>query len=202
MINVENLEISLKGFKRKYNNIIINEGEIVMITGENGSGKTILLNAICGLVDYKKGSIKIKNRNNNLELWKEYTSVFIDRNFLIPYLKPSEYFDIVLSLSDISRDEGLNLIELYSEKLHFTEFEKQIKSLSIGNQKKVGIISTLINAPKLVLWDEPFANLDEKTCNNLNLIIEELSRSKTTVLYTNHPSKKTFRDKIYEIDNE
>ena len=201
MISIENLEIRLKGFKKIYKNFSIDEREVLMISGDNGLGKTVLLNAICNLVDCEKGSVKIKNSDNKLEYWKEYTGVFLDRSFLIPYLNANEYFDLVLSLSNRKIKSGNKLIKKYSEKLFFTEFNKQIKYLSHRNQKKVGIISTLITKPSLIIWDEPFAYLDKKTSINLNGIMMDLSNSDTTIIFTNHAKQETFYNKIYELNN-
>ena len=199
MIKVTNLTITLGSFSRKYKNFHLVKGDVLMISGENGCGKTLLLNTICGLVEYQNGSIQIKGNDHKLEKWKAYTSVFIDRNFLIPYLKPYEYFDLVILLSNIDKNEGNKLVKLYSEKLFFTDFEKQIKNLSLGNQKKIGIISTLITNPEIIILDEPFANLDEKSQLSLNAIFKDLSVKGTIVIYTNHPNKESYYTTSYKI---
>jgi ABC-2 type transport system ATP-binding protein len=62
-----------------------------------------------------------------------------------------------------------------------------LRDLSKGNQKKVGIIATLIGNPKVVILDEPFANLDPTTVNRLKKIIKELAEDpEVTVLVSSH----------------
>ena len=198
MIEISDLHVSINGFIKDYEDIYVSKGSTLMITGENGSGKTILLNAICGLINYKKGTIVINKINTKNDVWKEFTTCFLSKDFLIPYLTAREYFELCLLLAkkEIKNTKNINK---YSKKLLFDDFNKKIKNLSIGNQKKVGLISTLITNPEIIIWDEPFANLDKESSNNLNELLKELSKLEKTVLYTNHINKKTFYSHIHKI---
>ncbi len=198
MIEISNLLVDIDGFIKDYKDIYVEKGSVLMITGENGSGKTILLNAICGLINYKKGAIFLNKINIKNDIWKEFTACFLGKDFLIPYLTAREYFELCLLLTK-KEVKNTKYIDEYSKKLLFNDFNKKIKNLSLGNQKKVGLISTLITKPKIIIWDEPFANLDEESFKNLNELLKELSKSDATILYTNHPNKKTFYSHIYEI---
>ena len=65
--------------------------------------------------------------------------------------------------------------------------KKYLRDLSKGNQKKVGVIAALLGDPKVVILDEPFANLDPSTQIRLKEIIKDLSKEKdTTVLVSSH----------------
>lgn len=198
MIEIKDLLVDIDGFIKNYEDVYISKGSTLMITGENGSGKTILLNAICGLVSYKKGAIFFKKINAKNDIWKNFTACFLGKNFLIPYLTAREYFELCLLLTK-KEIKNIKYIDEYSKKLLFNDFNKKIKNLSLGNQKKVGLISTLITNPEIIIWDEPFANLDEESFNNLNELLKELSKSDKTILYTNHPNKKTFYTHTYKI---
>ena len=67
-----------------------------------------------------------------------------------------------------------------------------MRDLSKGNQKKVGIIATLIGNPEVVVLDEPFANLDPTTVNRLKKIIKELSENpQVTILVSSHDLQHT-----------
>lgn len=198
MIEINNLLVNIDGFIKDYRDIYVEKGSVLMITGENGSGKTILLNAICGLINYKKGAVFLNKINTKNDIWKEFTACFLGKDFLIPYLTAREYFELCLLLAK-KEIKNTKYIDEYSKKLLFNDFNKKIKNLSLGNQKKVGLISTLITNPEIIIWDEPFANLDEESFNNLNELLKELSKSDKTILYANHPNKKTFYSHIYEI---
>lgn len=197
MILIDNLTVKINDFIKKYNDLSVNKGEVVMITGENGSGKTILLNTICGLVSNYEGYISLNKINIKNDKWKNFTAAFIGREFLIPYLTPLEYFEICLLLA--KKEANDKLVNLYAGKIFFEDFNKKIRNLSLGNQKKVGLISTLITEPHILIWDEPFANLDKKSSDALNQLLLNLSKSGKTILYTNHPNQKTFYTQKYAV---
>jgi ABC-2 type transport system ATP-binding protein len=70
--------------------------------------------------------------------------------------------------------------------------KKYLRDLSKGNQKKVGIIATLIGNPEVVILDEPFANLDPTTVNRLKKVIKELSENPDiTILVSSHDLQHT-----------
>jgi ABC-2 type transport system ATP-binding protein len=103
------------------------------------------------------------------ENWKPFTASFLDESFLIGYLTSEEYFYFIGDL------RGQNKADL-----------------SKGNQKKVGIIATLIGNPEVVVLDEPFANLDPTTVNRLKKIIKELSENpQVTILVSSHDLQHT-----------
>lgn len=202
MVEINNLIVKISGFIKNYENLYVPKGAVLMITGENGSGKTILLNAICGLINCEKGTIYLNKVNAKDDIWKEFTSCFLNKNFLIPYLTAREYFELCLLLAK-KELKNTTCIDRYSKKMLFDDFNKKIKNLSLGNQKKVGLISSLITNPKIIIWDEPFANLDKKSSVNLNSLLVELSKSGKTVLYTNNPNQKTFYSQVYNLtENE
>jgi ABC-type uncharacterized transport system ATPase subunit len=64
------------------------------------------------------------------------------------------------------------------------------------------LISTLITNPEIIIWDEPFANLDKKSSTILNELLMELSASGKTVLYTNNPDQKTYYSEIYDLTKD
>ena len=113
----------------------------------------------------------------------------LDESFLIGYLTPEEYFYFVGEL------RGANKADIDSFLANFEDFfhgeilgrKKYLRDLSKGNQKKVGIVAALIGSPKVVILDEPFANLDPTTQIRLKKIIKELTENReTTVLISSH----------------
>ena len=71
----------------------------------------------------------------------------------------------------------INKLKLCSSKNEILKSKKYLRDLSKGNQKKVGIIATLIGNPEVIILDEPFANLDPTTVSRLKKIIKELVAS-------------------------
>jgi len=121
--------------------------------------------------------------------WKPFTAAFIDESFLIGYLTPEEYFYFIGDLrgenkSDIDelliQDDAFFNGEILDQKKYLRDFSK-------GNQKKVGIIATLIGRPEVIILDEPFAHLDPTTQIRLKNIIKDLAHKKeVTILISSH----------------
>jgi ABC-2 type transport system ATP-binding protein len=170
--------------------IEIPTGQSFGLVGNNGAGKTTLFNILLDLIRPTTGAIT----NNNIivnqsEDWKTFTGSFIDESFLIGYLTPEEYFEFIGDL------RGMNTADVAKFLAQFDEFfngeivgkKKYLRDLSKGNQKKAGIVAAMMGDPKVVILDEPFANLDPTTQIRLKILIKELTKNKeVTVLISSH----------------
>lgn len=161
------------------------KGEIIGIVGNNGAGKTTLFSAILDLIQVSAGSITSKGNDvSQTEDWKKYTAAFLDEGFLIGFLRPEEYFEFVGKLHNLTESTTLEFVQQF-ETIFNGEIlgkKKYIRDLSKGNQKKVGLISALIGDPELVIWDEPFSNLDPSTQLRVRGLIEDYSANKTFLI--------------------
>lgn len=190
--------IQVNNLSKKYNEVTvlnietleIPQGQSFGLVGNNGAGKTTFFSLLLDLIQPSTGNIV----NNGVEVstsenWKPFTASFLDESFLIGYLTPEEYFYFIGDL------RGQNKADVDALLLKHEDFfngeilknKKYLRDLSKGNQKKVGIIATLIGNPKVVILDEPFANLDPTTVNRLKKIIKELAEDpEVTVLVSSH----------------
>ena len=168
----------------------IPRGQSFGLVGNNGAGKTTYFNILLDLIRPTTGTIT--NHDivvNQSESWKNFTGSFIDESFLIGYLTPDEYFDFIGDL------RGMNKADVKIFLSQFEEFfndeiigkKKYLRDLSKGNQKKAGIIAAMMGNPKVIVLDEPFANLDPTTQIRLKTIIKKLTENKEiTVLISSH----------------
>lgn len=165
-------------------------GQSFGLVGNNGAGKTTLFNILLDLIRPTTGYIKNHNiKVNESEEWKNFTGSFIDESFLIGYLTPQEYFDFIGEL------RGMNKADITKFLAQFDEFfngeilgkKKYLRDLSKGNQKKAGIVAAMMGNPRVVILDEPFANLDPTTQIRLKKIIKTLTENREiTVLISSH----------------
>lgn len=181
VLNIENLEIP--------------KGQSLGLVGNNGAGKTTFFSLLLDLIQPTTGHITNKDiQVNNSEAWKSFTAAFIDESFLIGYLTPEEYFYFIGDLRGQNKADIDALLAKYEEFFNgeILNNKKYLRDLSKGNQKKVGIIATLIGNPEVVILDEPFANLDPTTVNRLKNIIKELAENpEITILVSSHDLQHT-----------
>lgn len=168
----------------------IPSGQSFGLVGNNGAGKTTFFSLLLDLVRPTSGYI-VNNEVmvNKSENWKPFTSAFIDESFLIGYLTPEEYFYFVGELRGWNRADVDAFLEKYEVFFNGEILKKQkyLRDLSKGNQKKAGVVAALIGDPKVVILDEPFANLDPTTQIRLKEIVRELAETNgVTVLISSH----------------
>lgn len=191
MINANNLtKIYGKKTVLDIPSLTVPQGQSFGLVGNNGAGKTTFFNLVLDLIQPTTG--KVTNNEiqvNTSEDWKPFTAAFIDESFLIGYLTPEEYFDFIAKL------RGVNQVDLKAFLAQFEELfneeilgqKKFLRDLSKGNQKKAGIVATLIGQPEVVILDEPFANLDPTTQIRLKKILRKINEESTsTLLISSH----------------
>jgi ABC-2 type transport system ATP-binding protein len=196
MIQVNNLSKKYNGVTvLKIDHLEIPKGQRLGLVGNNGAGKTTFFSLLLDLIQPTTGSISNNEIQINIsEAWKPFTAAFIDESFLIGYLTPEEYFYFIGDLRGQNKADVDALLLKYEEFFNgeILKNKKYLRDLSKGNQKKVGIIAALIGNPKVVILDEPFANLDPTTVNRLKKVIKGLSENpEITILVSSHDLQHT-----------
>jgi len=174
------------------------EGEFSAIVGPSGSGKTTLLNLIGGLDDATEGSVTIDNveieklsaRKLTDFRMKNIGFVFQAYN-LIPVLTAKENVEFIMHLQGSNKaDRNTRTSELL-EAVGLGGMENRRPSkLSGGQQQRVAVARALASKPKFVLADEPTANLDSKSTENLLDIMEQLNKEeKITFIFSTHDQR-------------
>ena len=178
-------------------NLEITEGEFVSVAGPSGSGKTTLMNII-GLIDsFSQGSlfingigIKNQNRRELARLRRELIGFVFQSFNLLPVLNVFENVELPLIITKKGgskaerRDRVLYLLEevgLAGRRNHTP------KELSGGEQQRVAIARALVTMPKIVIADEPTANLDSGTGEKVLGLMKEINlEEKTTFIFSTH----------------
>jgi len=191
MIQINNLVKVYNGVTvLNIGNLEIQKGESFGLVGNNGAGKTTLFSLLLDLIEPTRGFVKSNGiKVNESEAWKPFTAAFLDESFLIGYLTPEEYFYFIGELRGQNKADIDMLLKKHEDFFNgeILNKKKYLRDLSKGNQKKVGIIATLIGNPEVIILDEPFANLDPTTQFRLKKIIKELADDKNvTILVSSH----------------
>ena len=176
----------------------IEEASFICLSGPSGSGKTTLLNAIGGLDSLDSGEISINGERVDL-LGKAALSdlrlhsigfVFQAYN-LIPVLSARENVEFVMQVQGVSAAERKRRSSRILQEVGLEGMEdRRPAQLSGGQQQRVAVARAIVSQPKLVLADEPTANLDSKSMERLMTIFRELNRThKVTFLIATHDQR-------------
>lgn len=164
MIAISNL---VKKFGEKVavniDSYVLNNGDMIGLVGNNGAGKTTLFRLILDLLKADEGNVCINGTDvSKSEDWKHEIGAFIDESFLIDYLTPEEYFSFIGKIYGLSKEEVTERLKPFEQLMNgeILGQKKYIRSFSMGNKQKIGIISAMIHHPQILILDEPFNFLD------------------------------------------
>lgn len=214
MIEIYNLHKSF-GSKKVLNgiNLRIDSGETIVIIGRSGSGKSVLIKHIVGLLNPDEGYVKVENQRvdelNEIDLYTLrrkfgflfqgsalFDSMTVEENVALPLVESSNGF----SKPDIQKivAEKLELVGLPDiQKLKPAE-------LSGGMKKRVGLARALVTNPNYILYDEPTTGLDPIMSDSIDNMIKDLGTklNVTSVVVTHDMySVKNVADKVAMIHN-
>jgi putative ABC transport system ATP-binding protein len=175
----------------------IKNGDFVALVGASGSGKSTLLNLIGCLDKPDKGSIYLNNEDTSqksqteLSLFRNKNIGFIFQSFnLLPVLNVYENieFPFLINSNRFSRQERNKIIDELIERVGLAEYKRhKSNELSGGQMQRVAIARALALSPLIVLADEPTANLDSKTSENILDLMQSLNNTQgTTFIFATH----------------
>ena len=193
-------------------NLEFQDGELIILKGSSGSGKSTILSLIAGLTKPTNGEVIVDNKrisklpDNFASLYRRDNIGFIFQKYnLIPTLTVQE--NILLPLIPTNPNEEDIKKQLQDVMNRFNILHKKdiiVKNLSGGEQQRVAIARAHINNPKIIIADEPTANLDEKLSLDFINILKELKKSHTTIIVATHDSlffDLDFVDRTIEMNN-
>jgi putative ABC transport system ATP-binding protein len=203
VIEIKNVEKTYNGSEVKVHavngvSLSFEEGEFTAIVGPSGSGKTTLLNMLGGLDIPTSGEIIIGGQNistlkgSKLIDFRLHNIGFVFQSYnLIPVLTAKENTEFVMQMQGIpraSRDKRVK--ELLTAVGLGDRLDSRPSRLSGGQQQRVAVARALASKPKFILADEPTANLDSKSTENLLDLMEKLNREeKVTFIFSTHDAR-------------
>ncbi|MCW5202731.1 ABC transporter ATP-binding protein [Desulfobulbus sp. N2] len=176
-------------------NITVKQGDFAVLSGPSGSGKTTLLNIIGGLDEATGGEVLLSGQvltglsEKELSIIRRDQIGFVFQAYnLIPVLTAKENIEYVMRLQGRNQEECDTRVMEVARKLEIeTLLNKLPSQLSGGQQQRVAVARAVAATPKLILADEPTANLDSKTAASLMDMMERLNEDEgVTVIFSSH----------------
>ena len=174
---ISNLSFSRKNeiFLLNMLNINIKKGDLLIIQGESGCGKTTLLNIISGLIDPSSGEIQLNEviiNSNNYSVPSEKRNIgYIFQDYaLFPHLTAKDNAIYALDNLKGSKLQQEYIVNALNLKEHLNKYPFE---LSGGQQQRVAIARALLMHPSLLIMDEPFSGLDKENSQDAQKLIQE-----------------------------
>ena len=192
-LELKNLNFAYKKNENILKNIDISveKGDILAVLGESGSGKSTLLRIISGFENSSDGSLYIDDKKifeNSCTIPVEKRGIgFVFQDYaLFPHLSVEE--NIKFGISHLSKKEQQQRLSELLITVELSEHSKKYPhELSGGQQQRVALARALAPRPKLILFDEPFSNLDANLQGKIRTELKEiLQRTETTALFVSH----------------
>lgn len=192
-------------------NIEIYSGEFICFFGPSGCGKSTLLSLIAGLQQPTTGEIYVRGEKlsvldkNGLAKYRRSKIGMVFQSFnLIHSMNVIENIALPLSFGGISKSKRMKRAEDLLAVVGLQKYKTHTPAqLSGGQQQRVAIARSLVNAPWIMLADEPTGNLDSKSANEVMRLLISLNRKskRTVILITHNPEYLDYADRIFYMQD-
>jgi ABC-2 type transport system ATP-binding protein len=203
MIKINDLSKKLKNnFVLQNITYTFEQGKIYGLVGKNGSGKTMLLRAIAGLIIPTEGSVTINGKVLHKDIsFPPSIGIIIENLELLPQFDAETNLKI---LAAIKKTASLEEIQHAIKRLELDQYDKiKVRKYSLGMKQRLNIAQALFEKPEIILLDEPTNAIDEKGVERvLDILKEERERGATIIIATHQKDDiLPICDEILEISN-
>lgn len=205
---MENSVISVKNVTKKYKeytvvndvSLTVEKGDIVGLIGRNGSGKTVLMKMICGLVAPTSGEISVNGKiiGKNVDIPNDIGVIIETPGFLPNF---SAYNNLI-QLAKINRKIDSTEVKNAIKKVGLNpDDKKHVGKFSLGMRQRLGLAQAIMEDPDLLILDEPMNGLDKDGVEDIRELLLQLKADGKTMIIASHNSMdiEVLCDKVFEI---
>ncbi len=204
-IVIKNVSKSFDGVEVLHDvNLDLEEGHIYGFIGRNGSGKSVLFKIICGLYYPTTGSVIVDGIDiHKNDIFPNDMRVLIEKPNFLPNLTGLDNLKLLASIQNRITEEDIILI---LDKLNLKkDMNKLYHKYSLGMKQKLAVAQVLMENPKMMIFDEPFNGIEEKTVEVIKKILLEEKKEGKIILIASHIKEDIEEladaDTIYFVDN-
>lgn len=204
-IVIKNVSKSFDGVEVLHDvNLDLEEGHIYGFIGRNGSGKSVLFKIICGLYYPTTGSVIVDGIDiHKNDIFPNDMRVLIEKPNFLPNLTGLDNLKLLASIQNRITEEDIILI---LDKLNLKkDMNKLYHKYSLGMKQKLAVAQVFMENPKMMIFDEPFNGIEEKTVEVIKKILLEEKKEGKIILIASHIKEDIEEladaDTIYFVDN-
>jgi len=176
--------------------LVVNSSEIVGLLGPNGAGKTTTFYMICGIIEPSSGKVLLDNQDITKLSLSQRAKLGIgylpQESSIFSELSVEDNLFIAAEAGELSKEEQQKRVEEMLEVFNIEPIRKRLGiKLSGGERRRVEIARALINKPKFLLLDEPFAGVDPIAVSDIQKVIAQLASMNIGILITDHNVRET-----------
>ncbi|ALD66561.1 ATP-binding cassette domain-containing protein [Spiroplasma cantharicola] len=182
-----------KRFKKKIIgplNCSIKKARITALLGSSGSGKTVILNSLLGIIKNFKGNIEIEDslrRSEKYYLVNKKIGYYTQMDFSLYVVSAYKFLLDICIMMGINKKEAVTKVEYWMKFFDIWDSkDKIIRSFSWGMKNRMNLILCFIKDPEIIILDEPGANLDSYWRNKIKILLVEAKKAGKTVVITVH----------------
>ena len=186
------------------------QGEFLALMGPSGSGKSTLLNLIGGLDRASSGTVVVGGQSidrmsdRDLAAWRaRHVGLVFQFYNLLPVLSAERNVELPLLLTHLSKAERRRHVEAALKVVNLSHRARHYpRTLSGGEQQRVGIARAIVTDPTILLCDEPTGDLDRKSGDEILGLLQALNREqgKTIIMVTHDPKAAEFATRTLHVD--
>ena len=202
-LEIKNLSKSISGKSiLEHIDLAMDRGRIYGLRGKNGSGKTMLMRSICGLILPMEGTICINGEilHKDISFPRSIGALIENPGFIAEY----SGFKNLSTLASIKKAVTTEEIRSLMQKMELDpDDKKKFKKYSLGMKQKIGIIAAIMEQPELIVLDEPINALDEKSVNIVKeLLLEQRKRGALIIISCHDKEELEFlADEVFCLEN-
>lgn len=183
-------------------NLTLESGKIYGLVGRNGTGKSVFLKMLCAFYNVSSGEILYDGRNILKE--KEFppnTRALIEKPNFIPDLTGYENLELLASIQ--KKIQKKEILQSLQEVNLLNEKDKKYKKYSLGMKQKLGIAQVLMENPDVIILDEPFNGIEEKTAMQLRQVLKDKAKNGKLIILASHIKEdiEGLADFVYTFDD-
>lgn len=206
---MENI-IELKNIKKCFKNhvaldeISVNfeKGKIHGIIGRNGSGKTVLLKCICGLMHCDAGEIWVNRKKIGTDIdIAEKVGMIVETPGFLPFYSGVDNLKMLMGIC--GKKDKHRIYQCMEMTGLNPKDKKHVCKYSLGMRQRLGISQAIMDDPEILLLDEPMNGLDNKGVSEMRTLFLQLKQQNKTIILSSHSKEDIdiLCDNVYEMDN-